>query len=73
MCLYSYFVLLGHDGLPVDAMNTLNLNEANSTATATPTHMTGGGVDNMNFDPELPAPTPPMDNDQMAAWYDTDL
>ena len=29
------------------------------------------GGDNLNFDPDLPAP--PQDNNQVAAWYDTDL
>ena len=28
-------------------------------------------ADNLNFDPDLPAP--PQDNNQVAAWYDTDL
>ena len=27
--------------------------------------------DNLNYDPDLPAP--PQDNNQVAAWYDTDL
>lgn len=37
------------------------------TSSQSPLH----GGDNVNYDPDLP--NPPQDNNQMAAWYDTDL
>ncbi len=54
-------------------MNGLDLNDNGSPTSGSrhraPSTTTGG--DNMNYDPDLP--TPPQDNNQVAAWYDTDL
>lgn len=31
------------------------------------------GLEGIDFDPVEQVPTPPVDNNQVAAWYDTDL
>ncbi|TRY61619.1 hypothetical protein TCAL_09102 [Tigriopus californicus] len=72
---------VGYDGIPpIDAMHGLDLNGGSGgslyannnggggdTSSQSPLH----GGDNVNYDPDLPSP--PQDNNQMAAWYDTDL
>ncbi len=74
----------GYGGVPpVDGLQNLDLNaggDAPTTNPASPANVTGGGGgDNLNFDPDSPAaaaggmPSPPQDNNQVAAWYDTDL
>jgi len=62
----------GYD-VPVEAMNGLDLND--NTGSGSPNSSQNqravAAADNLNFDPDLPAP--PQDNNQVAAWYDTDL
>lgn len=66
------FSVLGYDGIPVESMQRLDLG-----GDETPYGGVNGGSqvvhggDNVNFDPDLPSP--PQDNNQVAAWYDTDL
>lgn len=65
----QHWIVSGYDGLPVESMQGLDLNSgANST-------YGGGGGDpgspNPEYDQDLPQP--PNDNNQVAAWYDTDL
>merc|ERR1719510_598940 len=57
----------GYDGLPIDAMHALDINESHYGQ-----HQGyhNGGSD-INYDSEVP--NPPQDNNQVAAWYDTDL
>ena len=66
--------LIGYDGVPVEGMANLDIGSnnnhahTNGTIPSTPT----AAADNLNFDPD-PVPSPPQDNNQVAAWYDTDL
>merc|ERR1719188_1748617 len=63
----------GYD-VPVEAMNGLDLNEnsgGGGGASPNSSQRAAAAADNRNFDPDLPAP--PQDNNQVAAWYDTDL
>jgi len=57
----------GYDGVPIDAMQALDINESQYGQ-----HQGyhNGGSD-INYDSEVP--NPPQDNNQVAAWYDTDL
>jgi hypothetical protein len=57
-------------------MNRLDLNENGSpTSSHRPSGSAAGGAITPsagdNFDPDMPSP--PQDNSQVAAWYDTDL
>ena len=66
------FILLpsGYDGVPVESLQALDLNSHHSS--------TYGGVgmddaEDSDYDQER-IPNPPADNNQqLAAWYDTDL
>ena len=46
-------------------------NNTTRGSSVTPSSPIVGG-DNLNFDPDG-VPSPPQDNNQVAAWYDTDL
>lgn len=63
--LISRDFFLGYDGIPVEAMQGLDLNEGHYGQ-----GYHNGGSD-INYDSEVP--NPPQDNNQVAAWYDTDL
>ena len=60
-------------------MNGLDINENGRGGSGSPNSSSQNhqrappatAQDNLNFDPDLPAP--PQDNNQVAAWYDTDL
>ena len=58
-------------------MNGLDLNENSGGGSGSPNSSSQQNQraphaqDNLNYDPDLPAP--PQDNNQVAAWYDTDL
>lgn len=74
----------GYDHVPVDSMQGLDIGSAGGApppgsnyGTMDPREMPPGGhpgdhLGDMNFDQQVP-PQPPRDNNQMAAWYDTDL
>ena len=76
-------LFLGHDGLPVDQMAGLDLNgmgdnsiyggvshgHALDNSQSPLTTPSNGNLNNYNDD----LPSPPQDNNQVAAWYDTDL
>ena len=66
-CLILNFSMLGYDGVPVDAMQALDINES---PYGQHQGYHNGGSD-INYDSEVPHP--PQDNNQVAAWYDTDL
>jgi catenin beta 1 len=60
----------GYDGVPVESLQGLDLNSHHSS-----TYGGGGGMDDgedSDYDQER-IPNPPSDNNQVAAWYDTDL
>jgi catenin beta 1 len=69
---HSIYLFLGYDGVPVESMQGLDLNSHHSS-----TYGGGGGVgmdDGEDSDYEADRiPNPPTDNNQVAAWYDTDL
>jgi len=58
----------GYDGVPVEAMQALDINGGEGHYGHHGYH--NGGSD-INYDSEVP--NPPQDNNQVAAWYDTDL
>merc|ERR1719211_464254 len=55
----------GYDGVPVEAMQALDINEGHYG------HAYHNGGSDINYENEVP--NPPQDNNQVAAWYDTDL
>lgn len=59
----------GYDGVPVDGMQGLEIGSHPGSTYGQIQDMDMG--DQMNFDADLPQP--PQDNNQVAAWYDTDL
>jgi len=59
----------GYDGLPVDGMQGLDIGSHPGSTYGQIQDMDVG--DQMNYDSDLPPP--PQDNNQVAAWYDTDL
>jgi catenin beta 1 len=59
----------GYDGLPVDGMQGLDIGSHPGSTYGQVQDMDVG--DQMNYDSDLPPP--PQDNNQVAAWYDTDL
>ena len=59
------FNILGYDGVPVEAMQALDINEGHYG------HAYHNGGSDINYENEVP--NPPQDNNQVAAWYDTDL
>ena len=60
--------LAGYDGIPVEAMQNLDLNNDGNYGELQGYHNGGSEI---NYDNDLPSP--PQDNNQVAAWYDTDL
>ena len=64
---YSYWnvIVSGYDGVPVEAMQALDINEGHYG------HAYHNGGSDINYENEVP--NPPQDNNQVAAWYDTDL
>lgn len=68
---YLYY-LLGYDQIPLD-MQGLEIEShggGNGSTYGTLDAMDVGSA--ANFDP-IEIPTPPQENNQVAAWYDTDL
>lgn len=70
---FTIFLLTGYDGVPVESMQGLDLNSHHSS-----TYGGGGGVgmddgEDSDYDGTDRIPNPPTDNNQVAAWYDTDL
>lgn len=72
ICIYIFFLLCtGYDQIPID-MQELEIESHGGGGS------TYGTLDAMdvgsagNFDP-IEIPTPPQENNQVAAWYDTDL
>jgi len=59
----------GYDGLPVDGIQGLDIGSHPGSTYGQVQDMDMG--DQMNYDSDLPQP--PQDNNQVAAWYDTDL
>ncbi|XP_023349288.1 armadillo segment polarity protein isoform X2 [Eurytemora carolleeae] len=59
----------GYDGVPVDGMQGLDIGSHPGSTYGQVQDMDMG--DHMNYDSDLPQP--PQDNNQVAAWYDTDL
>lgn len=60
----------GYDGVPIESLQGLDLNSHHSS-----NYGGGGEIDDENdseSDNER-IPNPPQDNNQVAAWYDTDL
>lgn len=68
---------LGYDGLPIDsAMQGLDLNSHHGGSTYNnATDSTSNNHNDNNYENESvqDLPAPPTDNNQVAAWYDTDL
>ena len=58
----------GYDGLPVESMQGLDLNSG-----ADSTYGGAGDHGSPSQEYEQDVPQPPNDNNQVAAWYDTDL
>jgi len=62
----------GYDGVPVDEMQGMGIgSHPGSTYGQVQDMDMGGGQGDINFDQDMPQP--PQDNNQVAAWYDTDL
>lgn len=67
-----FFLNLGYDQIPID-MQGLEIEShggGNGSTYGTLDAMDVGSAG--NFDP-IEIPTPPQENNQVAAWYDTDL
>lgn len=70
-CVY-HFLCAGYDQIPID-MQGLEIEShggGNGSTYGTLDAMDVGSAG--NFDP-IEIPTPPQENNQVAAWYDTDL
>jgi len=62
----------GYDGVPVDEMQGMGIgSHPGSTYGQVQDMDMGGGNGDINFEQDMPQP--PQDNNQVAAWYDTDL
>ena len=73
-CIHQFQnIFSGYDGVPVDGMQGLDLGSHHGGSTYGTNEGSNNvhGGDNLNFDPDVPSP--PQDNNQVAAWYDTDL
>ena len=76
-----YLHSLGYDQIPIDSMQGLEIGSHHGAgggggSTYGPMDaMDVGGPDStdLNFDHLDELPQPPQDNNQVAAWYDTDL
>jgi len=69
---YSLNSYQGYDGVPVDEMQGMGIgSHPGSTYGQVQDMDMGGGQGDINFDQDMPQP--PQDNNQVAAWYDTDL
>lgn len=68
------FLFVGYDQVPVDSMQGLDIGSHHGGSTYGPMDAmdVGGPGSDLNFDLD-PLPQPPQDNNQVAAWYDTDL
>lgn len=66
--LFPLLLLPGYDGVPVEALQGLDIGSSNANLNESSGNVGNGNGD---YDPDLPAP--PKDNNQVAAWYDTDL
>lgn len=63
-------IFLGYDTLPIDSMQGLEIcsqQESNCSPLDVANDIDFGRLG------DLPLPEPPQDNNQVAAWYDTDL
>jgi len=67
---YSLSSYQGYDGVPVDEMQTMGIGSHPGSTYGQVQDMDMANND-MNFDQDMPQP--PQDNNQVAAWYDTDL
>lgn len=69
-------LFVGYDQIPID-MQGLDIGSHGggngSTYSAIDPMDVGSADPDLNFDPIDQLPTPPQDNNQVAAWYDTDL
>ena len=59
------------NGLDINDNSGGSPNSSSQNQRAASSQAAAAAADNLNFDPDLPAP--PQDNNQVAAWYDTDL
>lgn len=66
-----FFHTTGYDQIPVDSMQGLEIG-GGSTYGAMDT-MDVAHEGDLSFDHLEELPAPPQDNNQVAAWYDTDL
>lgn len=72
----SYFFLhSGYDTLPIDSMQGLEIGGETGQINNPTSPMDFGEMDasELTFDHLDALPSPPQDNNQVAAWYDTDL
>ncbi|XP_026473624.1 armadillo segment polarity protein isoform X2 [Ctenocephalides felis] len=70
------FQQTGYDQIPIDSMQGLDIGSAHQNPNSPyAMDMDVGDVDgtDLNFDHLETMPSPPIDNNQVAAWYDTDL
>lgn len=67
---YVFFVT-GYDQIPIDSMQGLEI--GGSSAYGTMDAMDVAHEGDLSFDHLEELPAPPQDNNQVAAWYDTDL
>ena len=63
----------GYDGLPIESMQGLDINSGGVYGNLDDDPNANNPLQSseLNFDQEVPQP--PNDNNQVAAWYDTDL
>ena len=80
VCVFFFVNPEGYDGLPIESMQGLDINSGgNSVYNANEEDNYGTHQQHLHqqtptgdhFDNEVPQP--PNDNNQVAAWYDTDL
>lgn len=66
---------LGYDTLPIDSMQGLEIGGETGQINNPTSPMDFGEMDasELTFDHLDALPSPPQDNNQVAAWYDTDL
>jgi catenin beta 1 len=71
--LYLEFLFLGYDGIPVEELQGMGIGSHPGSTYGQVQDMDMGGHqgDLGHFDTDMPQP--PQDNNQVAAWYDTDL
>lgn len=65
------FPFSGYDTIPLDSMQGLDINSQGGSNYGTAMDVMSNPLDEFSHLDELPQP--PTDNNQVAAWYDTDL